>query len=1245
MKSAILEMASLPGFNISKSVIKIVVDIMMNQNKENIPNIVSSMSLEFFNYILQTLRGNKKTEEMPLSELELCKQIFPQIILALREIQQENYESFLDEFARLNNTIFDAFSKRILHQNSLFASEDKEKGDTKEVTRAFPPVILDFFEVIKILISSTKLITVSYERIIPAIFSILNTITGKNYPEMIDFLALLLSESKRNVKDSKMNPMDREQQYKILRTVAIKLGIAPPILQIFWKIWKEDPFFNKQLISDIAAMCKLEKHVVVVELLLNIILLFSSKGLTKEIAEVLTKFDFTPQSAKFVDLVGRGFQALSIDYESFCHTPIRDALSIKLKIPDKEIFGIISLLRGNIQSPYAEQIICSICTRFNIQQDLVHYVGVILTILTSRDPEILAQAMKELNFPWITWLYMGRRVLHPKDIPNSVFEKYSLMSESNVRSRSALGINDLNVWKNWAESVRRAIQKNIDLVMKQLDKISAYNINRHKGEKPELISILLGEKKKLSQNEDIISIIDKLISSIGDICDLGAEKENMLKAKLSNLGLHIREGMSLENLVLHDLPEDKIKYNTSKIAKALCDLFIYINEMVGFLLMIEHEPLNSAFIEKILSGVPAIAKKSNSSRGDFEIICRFLSVRDIINKKDKTLNTIAANNIASFLECDPSTILSLADFLMGTSESDMRMSIREFSNILGSRSPHFLEFGNFAVDKIFNEQLAENAIKFLGNTFHFPPLMVRLFLSTTTEGEYKAEIGELMTTFELLTSHLPIKEIYFTMNQDEDVTERNFNLIPFDEIKYLICSLAAGHTEPVNHFLRWLKIKRKAKALIKVLTLKNTQKMLTEALDTLWPLFKKFGRLIDKKGYKLIMSCFIFLKGFAKEIKIKEDELPEEEKIMIKKEMKTEKPKISILTYLSRCLGVIPEVLECIIDVMKCECDLLTESIKKLVQAINDMRGENIIDPNLIVGIISIARGKFDQLDQLASKIGIRQEIVELCVSLATFGKCTGSDSKLEKKLMEIRMNPGILQAWKFLGMRADIMEEIFRLSYNRVKLEDMIDILEKLGIKQYYVDDFLLGILAIMRGRYTFPILGEEGVAENSPICKDIMIHLEKHLKPICDHKLYIDYDIAIMAIRIMQGDFFVLDDKKMYLMPFLPNSKVLDCCMGMCGMISLPVDFSNEIGHFPEMPGNKIRFDTACTILCNTLNINPILCQLVCLDGKAIQKIAEITEIKPQVVSFFKSIIIIVSSVGYSRLFLRCQLGLRKY
>ena len=1219
MKLALTEMVSLPGFNIPKSIVRIVVDIIMNQNKENIPNIISSMSLEFFNYSLQTIRGNKKPEDMPLNELELCKQIFPQIILALREIQQEDYEPFLDIFARLNNTIFDAFSKKIFHQSALLASVEGNKLIPKEVTRALPSFIMDAFEIIKIIITRTKSITISTDRVIPAIFSILKTVTGNRFPEMIDFLSLLLSESKRNVRDSKMRPMEREQQYKILRAVAIKLGIPPAILQILWKIWKKDPYFDKQFINDIASMCGIEKHIAVVELLLNVILLFSSKGLTKEVADVLHKFKLSPQSAKFVDLVGTGFQPLSIDYESFCLTPIRDALSLKLKIPDREIFGIISLLKGNIQSPYAMQIISSFCIRFNIQQDIAHYIGVILTILTSRDLETLSQAMKELNIPWVTWLFMGRRVLHPKYIPDSVFEKFSIISKDYVKSRSALGINDPNVWKDWADNVKRALQKNVAEAFKQLDKIALYISNRYSGEPPAIISYILGKKIEQPEADEFIKMIDRIISTENGICELGSQFESLLKSKLSSFGVEVNGGLSMKSLILQNiyLTEAEMNVAASKIAKELCELFININDIVCFFLMIEYEPLNNAFLEKILSGVPSVLKKND--HGNFEFISRFLSIRDIVNKKDRTLTTIAANNIASFLECDSNTILSLVDFLMGASEGDMRMAIKEFSNILGVRSPQFLDFGNFAVDKIFNEKLAEKAIKFLGNTFHFPPLMVRLFLSTTTDSDVKADIGELMATFDLLTSHLPTQDINFTMNFLREGVENIYKKISFDEMKYLLCSLAGGQTEPVGHFLDWLGIKGEAKGLIKVLTMNDTKKLLTEALNTFLPLFLKIGKSLTKEAYNLIMSCFIYLKGYANEIKIEEDDFPETGKEIIMKELRKEKPKITVLNYLSRCLGVIPEVLQCIMDVMKGESDILSESLKKLVQGINDMKGENLIDPNLIVGIVSLARGKFDQLDQLASKIGIRQEVVELCVSLATFGKCLDSDSKLEKKLIEIRMNPGIQQAWKYLGMRADIMEAVFRLSYNRAKLEDIVEIIEKLGIKQYFSDEFLLGILAIMGGRYTTPIPREEGVAENATIRKEILGNLEKFLKPICDHKLFIDFDIATLAIRIMQGDFFVLLDKKMYLEPFLPNDAVLKCCMGICGMFSLPIEFSNVIGNYPEILGNKIGFETACGILCDTLHINPILSRLICFDGKAIQKISEITDIKPQVVSPF--------------------------
>ena len=69
-------------------------------------------------------------------------------------------------------------------------------------------------------------------------------------------------------------------------------------------------------------------------------------------------------------------------------------------------------------------------------------------------------------------------------------------------------------------------------------------------------------------------------------------------------------------------------------------------------------------------------------------------------------------------------------------------------------------------------------------------------------------------------------------------------------------------------------------------------------------------------------------------------------------------------------------------------------------------------------------------------------------------------------------------------------------------------------------------------------------------------------------------DKDLAIIGLRLRQGDWHIIDDYSEYLAPFLPTNKVRKIAMGICGMLRCPVKFHTPLFKYPDKFHYPVNF-----------------------------------------------------------------------
>jgi hypothetical protein len=109
----------------------------------------------------------------------------------------------------------------------------------------------------------------------------------------------------------------------------------------------------------------------------------------------------------------------------------------------------------------------------------------------------------------------------------------------------------------------------------------------------------------------------------------------------------------------------------------------------------------------------------------------------------------------------------------------------------------------------------------------------------------------------------------------------------------------------------------------------------------------------------------------------------------------------------------------------------------------------------------------------------------------------------------------------------------------------------------------------------------------------------------------------LSIINLRINQGDFHIINDEKEFLKGMLPNKKIRNLAMGLCGILTNPIEFKYKPYKFSNTFKYSATFDGANEVLSSLLSLNPIIPRLVAFDLNTYEAVQEKYGIPKEIVN----------------------------
>ncbi len=260
------------------------------------------------------------------------------------------------------------------------------------------------------------------------------------------------------------------------------------------------------------------------------------------------------------------------------------------------------------------------------------------------------------------------------------------------------------------------------------------------------------------------------------------------------------------------------------------------------------------------------------------------------------------------------------------------------------------------------------------------------------------------------------------------------------------------------------------------------------------------------------------------------------------------------------------------------------------------------IKPEVVSGLMTIITGNNKSLENMAESMDVKQELIELCLKLTNITK--GSENDIENRVVEFMQSPSIAKVWSTLGIPVDVIESFLMLTFRTYNLEAPSRLLQKLNMAQHADIGFLQFLLSITNSYATLQSVGTPPMYRDTERRHVEIENLKKYMTPVCK-RLAIDPDLALIGVRLRQGDFYIIEDYADYLSILLPSENIRKMAMGITGMLTLPITFKRSFGTYPEEFKADLSFESACEMICDMLNINPIVPRMMMLDDVALNLI----------------------------------------
>lgn len=338
----------------------------------------------------------------------------------------------------------------------------------------------------------------------------------------------------------------------------------------------------------------------------------------------------------------------------------------------------------------------------------------------------------------------------------------------------------------------------------------------------------------------------------------------------------------------------------------------------------------------------------------------------------------------------------------------------------------------------------------------------------------------------------------------------------------------------------------------------------------------------------------------------------------------TREGKVSGYEYLKRKVGILPEAIKCLEAVLHRDKERLLELIPELFKAFNDIDlvDDNMkIDPEIVNGLLVIMTNSNKSLENIAEKLKVDQEIIQFCLKLSGLAK--GDDDDIPKRLADFFQSPLVEKALKSLEIPMELLKPFLYLTFGAFQYKFLPNILKNLNILQHVDLKFISFLMSLFQSYLSLQVPYDKPLYQDSDHRLIPLEQLMDCLKPVCK-QFNIDYELALIAIRIRQGDIFIIEDRQDYMQTLLPCENLRKFAMGVCGVLTLPIRFQRKFEHYPKNFHQEATFESSCEILCDMLNINPIVPRIMMLDDEALDLVETNFGFPKKAVSLYDIIIL---------------------
>lgn len=266
----------------------------------------------------------------------------------------------------------------------------------------------------------------------------------------------------------------------------------------------------------------------------------------------------------------------------------------------------------------------------------------------------------------------------------------------------------------------------------------------------------------------------------------------------------------------------------------------------------------------------------------------------------------------------------------------------------------------------------------------------------------------------------------------------------------------------------------------------------------------------------------------------------------------------------------------------------------------------SFISPTIIPSILAIIQGKSSiAMEELAGKIGIPIELMEICLKMT---KLSNNDRKLQVRLNKCLTSPIMYKFWDVIKVTPDLIETLLHISFNDFSARDFEKIAGTFQVKGSVDTQFLFTVFAISKSYLAIQGVNDIFLDRKSNLYTSTLNDMKDGVKLYCK-LVNLDETTIVPLMRLRQGDFFILEEYKSNFIAILPTQNIRKIVMGMSGIVTLPIRFSNVVREKAknETSDTSLTFENAINILSKELKISPFIAKLAALDNTSIELLAK--------------------------------------